>query len=899
MQEEMALHLAFAEERFMSGGMSGKEARKAARREFGNLPHLQEEGRDARGLRWFESLVQDVTFALRTFRKTPLTTATIILLLGLGLGANTALFTFVHSVMTLPAPGIPRDNRLVRIRPYLEIPSPEESYRISGRIPGRRVRTMTYLELQDYAERTDIFSAVAGWQEGRGTLIHSQSEPRESPVVIQYVTNNYFPVLGVRLALGDGFPPPLGDASSTPHLMAVMDHDLWEQEFGRSPEVIGNTLNINGSPVEIVGVAPPRFSGVDAERGNTPSPANHRLWIPLNSMPVLAGSDTRAPASYDGPGLSGTVARLSPGVTLDMAGDAVLPIAERAASRIMPPPTGAAASDVVRLTARNAFANLEADEPVRDLLPLYAIILLVLAILCANVGVLLTGSAADRRREVVVRLATGASRSRIVRQLLTESALRAWLGGVLGVFIVWMLFPLGRIIAPDITIAPSWEVTFIVFGLALVVGLLLGLLPALHATRATISESLKSASGTLVGRQSRLLRSFVVLQIALSQPLLVALIAFSISGTSWLRSASPSEIDDHVFLTRIDMSNASILSDEAARGEALDRIRDRLIEAPGVVAAARQSSGRYMLKLSVHPADRVANVSPDTAVDIVLEPAMPGYLDAMNLRITLGRDLLPEESETLFGISSLLLSDETARRFWGQENPIGRRLVAVGSPERADSRELTVVGVVDESQAASKQYELGGRIYAYAPFDIFDSQLLVRVATPGVALTPLVQRLARDETSETLPVTTHSIREIIAEENRNVALALVGLFAAVLLGLTLSAIGLYAAASASVRHRAGEIGLRSTLGASPAKIRRSFLLEGLRLGLLGVAIGLPFGLISLRIVASTPGSEILGWSQLPAGVVAAATLIATTLLASWIPARRAAAVDPMTVLRAE
>jgi MacB-like periplasmic core domain len=295
MREEMELHLERARERLMARGLSRAEAETEARREFGVVERLREEGRDARGGQWLDALRQDARFALRQFARRPLSAATIVLVLGLGIGGNVALFAVLHSFVTLPPPGIARDDALVRIR---RLPVWGAGHRFAS--------TFSQPEVQELMRHGDPFAGIGAW--AHSAVVLDSATAQEG--VAFFVTDDYFRVLGVRPVLGRGLAAAsVNEASDL--LVAVIGHALWDQRFGRSRAVLGRTLRVNGFPVTIVGVAPPRFEGVDDV--GPPS----RLWLPLGARAILEGREG-AVASYDSTFLN-VVARLRPGASIAQA----------------------------------------------------------------------------------------------------------------------------------------------------------------------------------------------------------------------------------------------------------------------------------------------------------------------------------------------------------------------------------------------------------------------------------------------------------------------------------------------------------------------------------------------------------------------------------------------------
>ncbi len=442
MQEEMATHLARATERLVSRGMAAEEARKAARREFGNVEYLQEEARDARGARWIESILADLRFGIRHFGRTPLSTVTMIVLLALGIGFNSALFTLVYSLVNMPPPGITRAESLVRIRGL-------DRNAGAGRTLGRE---FSYPEYRAYAGQRNLFSAVAAWTSSDVVLAVGDNQESLHSAAATYVTANYFQVLGVHPILGAGLPTASPADDGAPQLVAVISHVVWDRYFGRAPDVLGKTIKVNDVTVTIVGVAPPRFSGARVGGSQV------RLWLPLSARPLLQRSSASALSSYDSAFFS-LAARWHPGIQTSQT----IPTVEASAARSAQQTTrwrssNAISTDVVTLLGDNYYPPSGETPSVLGRVSSLLIPLLILLIPCVNVSALLVGLAVARRREIAVRLSLGAARRRIVRQLITESVLLALAAGALGLCVIWVLLKAFGARVPDVQLVLHWPV---------------------------------------------------------------------------------------------------------------------------------------------------------------------------------------------------------------------------------------------------------------------------------------------------------------------------------------------------------------------------------------------------------------------------------------------------------
>ena len=409
----------------------------------------------------------------------------------------------------------------------------------------------------------------------------------------------------------------------------MISHVLWERHFERSPDVIGREMKVNGVTVTIVGVAPRRFAG--ARTGGS----QMRVWLPLSTRPQVQRTASTL-TSYDD-ARYGLAARLQPGVRTDQTGPTVQAIAARAEQQTTITRATLASTDVVPLLAGNYFPPSGVEEP-PSAGPVISLIfpVLVLLITCTNVSALLAGLGVARRREIAVRLALGAGRRRVVRQLVTETVMLALAAGALGLFTIWLLLRLFDASIPDLAIEIDWRSIAFTFGLALVAGMLFGLSPALHATRLALQEALKDSAGVVVSRRLRLQSWLVVAQIAFTQPALLSMGALLLEMRSDLRQLRAQPYADRLLELRFNV-NPRYGSLDEERERTLVRLEERLAAVPGVAGAVRQEH-RDSLDVDVHPADTVAGLelaSPQQ-VDAIAAPA--GYFPLMGISFARGRD---------------------------------------------------------------------------------------------------------------------------------------------------------------------------------------------------------------------------------------------------------------------
>ncbi len=873
MQEEMAVHLDRSTTRLVARGMALEEAREVARREFGNVEFLQEVARDARGARGIESVIADLRFGLRHFGRTPFSTLTMIVLLALGIGFNSALFTLIYSMVNMPPPGIARDEALVRIRGLVRNAE-------AGRTSGRE---FSYPEYRDYAAQSSLFGSVAAWTSA--DVVLDVGETRESlhSAAATYVTANYFQVLGVRPIVGAGLPTTSTDKAA-PELVAVISHAVWDRHFGRAPDVLGKTVQVNDVAVTVVGVAPQKFAG--ARTGGS----QQRLWLPLNARPLVQRSSPSAFASYDSSFL-GLVARLNPGIAASRTVPVAEAIAARAGQQTMPRGSRTTLStDVVTLLADNYFPPSGEDPSIVGRVSSLFIPLLILLIPCTNVSALLVGLAVARRREIAVRLSLGATRRRIVRQLITESVLLALAAGALGVGVIGILLEAFGARVPSLQLVLHWPAIAFTFGLAIATGILFGVSPALHATRLAVSDVLKASATGVVARRSRLRSGLVVTQIAMTQPLLLGLGALILGTLADLERLPAPTYNDQIMQVSFN-TNPRYGAMDQDREEILRRLQARLTALPGVEAVVAQRDRDDYLQVAVHPADRVTGQEYEEVFWVRTRAAPPGFFSLMGFPFLRGREFTRADQDD---DRALVIRGDLARRLWGSADPIGRRLVNAGGGQQGATT-FVVVGVVDERQAGPSG---DGEQHVFVPNLRTTGSILIRTRGPAQSMIPLIRSVALVE-APLLPVTSvATLAAMQAEQRAFMARLSGGAAAAGSVALLLCAIGLYAVVAFAVGQRRREIGIRTALGADRRQVVGMFFFRGLRLSFAGLLIGLTLSTVVVRLISLSEGQNP------PDGMLRLASLVTFVVLgiaslATWIPARRAANIDPLSALRTE
>ncbi len=810
-----------------------------------------------------DALLQDLRYAVRMLARSPGFTVAAVLSLALGVGANTAIFSLVNAALFAPLP-VREPEGLVRL------------YTSDSRNPGYSGTSLP--NFRDYAEQArGSIQGLAAYDWVPLSLVNG-GEPEL--VFGQIVTANYFDVLGVRPVLGRSFTPV---EDQRPEPVAVLSHALWKRRFASDPGVVGRSVDMNGLSFTVVGVAPPQFTGLDV--GVRPE-----LWVPMGLHAQVIPDD--AEVSDDRRTLQfSVVGRLAGGVSVEQALATVKTVGERLAvaypaenkdrGGVLSPLATATLDPEARSTARLAAAAL------------MTIVGLVLVIACANVANLLLGRASARRREVSVRLSLGASRGRLVRQLLTESALLSVSAAALGLVVAsWAHSLLLRLrpespIAIDLGRGLDLRVLGFALLLAVLAGLLFGLAPALQSTHGDLASDLKARGAESGGRGAgRMRNGLVVAQVALS---LVALAGASLFARS-LQNARRIEPGFDVGRLAVLSFNLGAQGYTPARGASFYReLIERASRLPGVESAALATHEALFgggFGRTVFP----EGVTGDSVGTFVLvNTVSPHYLATAGTPLLRGRDIEAIDREG--GARVAVVNEAMAKRYWPGADPIGRRFHFFGTEP------YEVVGVAKDSKLWTLDEEPRACAYValaqnYSPA----ATLYVRSERPSAQLAALRAEIQRLD--ERLPVFgVGSFRERVEASlwAPRMAAGLLGAFSG--LALTIASIGLYGVMAFSVSRRTREIGLRMALGAAPRDVMRLVLGSGLSLALAGIALGSLAALGLSRAISGllygVPSVDAVTFGVVPLVLVAAASV------ACYVPARRAMKVDPVVALRAE
>jgi putative ABC transport system permease protein len=814
-------------------------------------------------------LSRDVRYAIRMLVGAPVFTLTVLLTLALGIGANGVIFTAVDAIL-LSTPGIADADSLTSV--------------YNADTDGReRFSSWSYPDFADVRE-SGVFQDAAAF--GSVTLALDSAGTAES-IPGEVVTGNFFEALGTRVTPGRGFLPN-EDIHGAPIRAAVVSHPFWQNRLAGSPAAIGRSIMLNGQSYVVVGVAPPLFGG--ATVGRAPE-----VWVPMalqqEIRPPSAGL-RRALGSSNllgvrGPRWLNVIARLEPGTDRAQAAAGLEVVARRLQT---------AYPDTNRFRSFNVVPLGEGPgvrASARPLLGLLAAaVLLVLLIACANVASLLLARGISRRREVAVRMAVGAGRSRLIRQWLTESVLLAILGGAGGLLLAHWSAPLLHVagIPEAVPLATNGRVLLFMFGLAAASGILFGLAPVLQTVRSDTISALRDEGGAVAtgSHAARMRRAFVVFQVAMSLMLLVGAGLF----LRTLRNAHAVDLGYRLDSTMVADINLDVrgYSQEAglvAYGQILDRLR----AIPGVAAAGAArvtvlSGGARTVSVSIdgRPVERDGSNSIAVRANIISD----GYLDALGIGLLRGRDFTPADSATAPRVA--IVSRSLAARLWPNEDPIGKTLVG-GVPS-------TVVGLVPDTVYRTALEREPPPFYYLPLAQNYESGVALHVrAASGdpLALLQSVRATVRSVDPAVVVARPQKLRSVFEQSiaSQRMMATLVGLFGAI--ALMLAAVGLYGVMAHLAGQRRTEIGIRLALGANPASILRLILTEGMRLVLIGAAIGLGGAIVSTRWISS----QLFGVRPAdPLSFVAGCALLMTVaVFACLIPARRAMRVDPAVALR--
>jgi predicted permease len=805
-------------------------------------------------------------YALRTLLRTPGLTAVVVLSVAAGIGANTAIFSFLGTTVLRPLPAVPADVLTIQVK------------------NGTRLSGTSWVEYRDVRERLAPFAGVTA-QGVRALYIEEGA--RTERVWSQFVSDNFFPTLGIRPALGRFFRP---EEASSPgsQPVAVISHGFWQKRFGGSPDALGQTVRLNQQAFTVIGVTPPKFQGGVMA-------LNFDVWVPFSMIGVLAPD--AGIFSDRGYRMTQLDAVLRPGVSsadvqrqLDLtarslAGD--FPDSNREITFELRP--------IWRGTRSGAL-----------LMPVYAALqtfaVLLLGVVCINTANLLLARASVRRREIGIRLAVGAGPARIVRQLLTESVLVALAGTTLGILAaVWSVDAIQYLKMPTsvpVRLEPVFDRAALLFaiGLGAASGILFGLAPALELARIDVLSSLRGGAGAIAGRNR--FRDFLV-----GAEVAVALVVLILAGLFYrsfhnAQSVNSGYTADRVLLASVDLMGRTYNSER--RMEFVRQVHARLADHPQLEAAAIA----YKVPLELHGMPKAtieidgAKLASNASAQVIWSATTPGYFATMGIQLIAGRDVAPLQRTDL--PLDAVINETAARTYWpGLPSPNGSGASALGRKFSLMGKTYEVVGI-----ARDAKYESLGEIPHPAVWPTLRMGVMSapnfyvrpRSGDP-LAFLPMLHAIVSEVDAD---LAVYEGRTLAQHIDNNLAIQRVCarfLSALAPLALVLAAIGLYAVLAYAVAQRTQEIGVRLTLGATPRGVILQILRQGMKVVSLGAAVGWLVALTCGWYLQSRLIDVPVGDPTVYLGIPA--VLLVVALFACWLPARRAAAVDPIQALRTE
>lgn len=837
-EEEMRFHLAMKAQDHSSAGMAPEAARNKAQRDFGNATQVWENSREAWGWGALERFVQDLIFACRMLRKNRGATLAALLTLGSGIGASTVIYTVLHAVVLAPLP----------------FPQPDRLIAVLGEKP-RWVNRVSAPDIADMLAQSKAIEdvALAGARSGDVTGVGDPERVQGSEV-----SANLFTLLGVNAVIGRTLDA--ADAQPDAPFAILIGYGLWQRKFGGTAAALGQKLTVNGHSYTIAGVMPAWFHFPDV---------NTDYWVPLTPSPVLK---MRANHRFD------AVARLRPGASVEQANVEVNNIAARLQNAYPESNQGWSAAAV-------SLADRLVGKARPTLWILFGAVTMVLLVACANVANLLLLRGAQRRQEIAIRTALGASRWRLVRLLFTESLLLALLGGALGVaFASWGVRALVTLYPVELPRTAEIQLNWAVLGFALLLSLgaamLAGLAPAARISQAALGHGLKSSARIAGLSSGRPRGAAVVVQIALAMVLLCC--AGLLARSFALRTR----------FSGFDPSNVLTAFLSALPPQRIPPVLERIRAIPGVTAAAFTTSLSYeqVMGMQVEIEGRPAG---GEAVSPLFQVITPDYFRVLNQPLYRGRVFA--ESDGADTPHVVIISERMSRQFFASGDALGHQL---RFGPKGDWR--TIVGVVADVPLYAAELQPAGAVYApYSQFDQRLGTIVVRTAIPPQSVAGDVRAAIHAVEPSTPVIRLETMR---ADLSNRVAsprfyTVMLGLFAGV--ALALAGLGVYGVVSFAVSARTHEIGVRMALGAQSSDVLRATLREGAALAAVGAGLGLLCSLAAVRVLTGTnllfrvKPTDPLTFACVP-GV-----LFAAAMIASYAPARRAARVDPAIALRNE
>ena len=846
------------------------------------------------------NLWQDLRYALRLQLSDPGFTAIAVLTLALGIGANAAIFSVLNAVLLKSLP-VEHPEQLAFLT------DPDEQGHWFGSQHGERT-FLAYSEFEYLRDHNAVFSTMcAADSELPQTEVTLGEGPKaeKQTARVRLVSGDYFATLGVKPAAGRLFG---GEADRTRggSPVAVVSYAFWSRRFGLSPDALGQTLEIHHTAFEIVGVTPPGFFGETS--GAAPD-----IWVPMLMQSAIYPGQDYLSASRQGVvnihAWIQVLGRLKPGISIAQANAAVnvnfQQLLESAAgSKLAPEERQRALDQRIRVRPGAQGASALRSDFGKPLQFLMALVGLVLLIACVNVANLLLARGAARQKEFAMRLAVGAGRARLIRQLLTESLLLAAIGGALGIFLAnWGDALLLRMVsgaspgAVELNLQPDARMVGFLVGVTALTALLFGLVPSLHTTRVELSPVLKSTLTGVMGeaRHSRLPmgKILVIAQVSVSLVLLVAagLFVRSLEKLGEVNLGYPRE---NLVLMEVNATAGGY------KGQAATRLYEDLLEKiraiPGLRGATVSANGLFSGHQSGDPV-AVEGYTPKAGeeVDTSMDHVGPDYFSTVGIPILMGRQIEAQDSGN--GLRAAVVNETFAKMFFPKTNPIGKHVRDTYPGNPADA---VVVGVAADAKYNSLREETPPRLYVPLFQPMWEQSRAVfeaRTFADPASVSGLLRQAVQSTSASLPPVEIHTMTQLVNDSLQTDRFVERLAEAFGLLAIVLASIGLYGVMAYTVARRTRDIGIRLALGAEPGNVLLAVLRETLVLVLMGIGIGVPLAVAGTRLVRSMLFG--LGVADPVAIVSAAALLMAVAALAGFLPARRAARVDPMVALRYE
>jgi len=855
--DEVDTHISMLTDRLVRRGMPIEDARYEALCQFGNQTVLKEIRNDMRTFVWLETLWQDLRYGVRVLRKNKGFAAVAAITLALGIGANTAIFSVVNAAILRPLP----------------YPHPGRLAILWGNVKRARVerRGASYPDYIDWRDQARSFETMAAFTDNKFALTGIDTPERISG---EYVSQSYFSLLGIQPALGRTFSPA-EDRVPQRDAVVVLSDGTWKNRFGGDPAMVGHTIQLDGHSYTIIGIAPPGFRGLTDEA---------ELWVPFVMSGTAQDLTERGTRGFE------VLARLHNGVSFARAQADMDAISLRLARAY--PGTNEARGVEISPLEREILGDMH-----KPLLILLAAVGFVLLIACTNVANLLLARSEARQREIAMRIALGASRQRVLRQLLAESAVLVTLGCLAGLILAH--FGARTLMAASPVTFPSYVhpsldpvVTLFTVLICCSVGLVLGLAPATHVRTAGVHDALKQSSGRSAGSHGgrRFRNALVVVEISFSMLLLIGA-GLLIRSLERLATLNPGYDPSHLLALRVSLPGLPPANDRPDAGLVVtaDEILRRVSQLPSVQAASISTDVPLGGESAVfYTAEGQPAMDAHTTPRAYFHRVSPDFFKTLRTPFIAGRAFT--EDEVHHGANAVIATESLVKRFWSGSDPIGKRIKIGGLSSTRPW--LTIVGVVHDLK------------YRGLPdlFQIFnersrDFSVLVRTSLDPSAIAPAVRNTLRQAEPSILIYDSATMEDFIGHETARPRFTgwLMAIFAGIALALAI--IGIYGVVSYGVSRRTREIGVRIALGANRPQVLRMVVGSGME----SVVVGLLLGTVAALALTRLIGTLLYGVTPsdpLTYGA-AALTLAATALLACLMPALRAARIDPAVTLRNE